>query len=94
MNSNDIKKNKRYNDAKYTAMTCCEPNCQARVYRYDDGRCIYAHKFAGHNHTSTSEDIVDLHEFKQNLKEECVKLDLVGGKLPSVKDVYMKLSDE
>lgn len=75
-------------------MVCCVDKCPARVYYYDNGDCFYADQFCGHNHTTTFEQTVKVHEFKQSLKEECAKLDTFGGKLPSVRDIYDKISDQ
>lgn len=84
------KKSKRNTKKGYMAMVCCERNCGARVYLYDDGRCVYADKFSGHNHSSTAEELVGIHQFKQDLKNECSKLEMIGGKLPTVQQIYMK----
>lgn len=88
------KRNKENKKKNYWAMTCCVQKCPARVYKYGDGRCVYAKNFCGHNHTTTFEEVVKEHQFKQELKDDCGKLDMVGGKLVPVREIFAKKSDE
>lgn len=95
-----IKERQRYKKSKYNqklgyyAMICCIKNCKARLYLYDDGKCVFAANYEGHKHSTTQEQVVAEHHFKQKYKEQCSSLNGIGGKLPSVKEIYEKLSDE
>lgn len=86
------KKNKP--SKNYVGMTCCVDKCPARLFLYENGKCVYSDKFVGHSHTTVFESTVEDHQFKKKLRTECSKLETVGGKLPSVRDIYMQQSDE
>lgn len=75
-------------------MTCCVVGCKAGLYLYDDGVCVFANSFTGHMHVSTQEDVVAVASFKEELKQECAKLETVGGRLPSVKEIFDKQSEK
>lgn len=88
------KKNKYNSRKKYQYMTCCDDGCKAGLYLYDDGICVFANSFTGHTHVSTQEDAVAVASFKEGLKQECAKLATIGGRLPSVKDIFDKQSEK
>lgn len=48
--------------------------------------------FEGHNHEETFEETVEIHEYKQALKGECIKLEMNDGHLKSVGVIYNEIS--
>lgn len=85
-----FKKNKSTKKG-YVAYTCCEPGCNARIYRYASGTCKYSPDYQGHNLSSTAAARVAEYEFKATMAKAAADLSQ-PGKLAPLADIFTAAS--